>query len=313
VKSADFRHVASDNKALFVHGWLPEGKPKALLLAVHGMAEHGARYARLAGRLTAAGWAVYAPDHRGHGATAAPGELGWLTEAGGFRRVVEDLREIALAIRTAHPGLPLLLFGHSMGSILAEAYCGFYGEGLAGCALSGVVEPPAPGLLPVARGLAALGCLVKGQKSKAPLLDSMSFGSYNKAFEPVRSKFDWLSRDAAEVDKYLADPLCGFVCTDGFFRDLLSGFELVYGEGGALSRIPARLPVLVMAGEADPCGGARGFAGILAGKLRAAGLSDLSEKTYPGARHEILNETNRDEVERDLAAWLEAKASAARP
>lgn len=310
MKTLDFTHVASDKKGIRVHRWLPEGKPKALLLVAHGMAEHASRYARLAGALTTAGWAIYAPDHRGHGETAAAGELGWLAERDGFGRVVEDLHEIALAAQAEHPGLPLLLFGHSMGSVLSEAYISKYGSGLSGCALAGVVEPPAPGLLAVARLLAGAGCLFKGQKAKAPLLDSMSFGSFNKPYEPARTKFEWLSRDAAEVDKYVADPFCGFVCTDGFFRDLLAGFAIVYGKGGALSSLPASLPVLVMAGEADPCGAARGFAEVLASLLRAGGITDLTKRTYPGARHEILNETNREEVTGELLAWLESKAAA---
>jgi alpha-beta hydrolase superfamily lysophospholipase len=310
MKILDFTHLASDKKGIRVHRWLPEGKPKAILLVAHGMAEHGSRYGRLAGVLTAAGWAVYAPDHRGHGETAASGELGWFAERNGFARVVEDLHEIGLAAQAEHPGLPLFLFGHSMGSILSEAYIGKYGEGLAGCALCGLVEPPAPGLLPVARFLAGAGCLFKGQKSKAPLLNSMSFGSFNNDIVPARTKFDWLSRDAAEVDKYVADPFCGFLCTDGFFRDLLAGFGLVYGKDGALSSLPAALPLLLIAGEADPCGGARGFPDVLASLLKAGGIADLTKKTYPGARHELLNETNRDEVTRDLLAWLESKAAA---
>jgi alpha-beta hydrolase superfamily lysophospholipase len=312
MKSADFGHVASDGKEIRVHRWLPDGAPKALLLVAHGMAEHATRYGRLAEKLASAGWAVYAPDHRGHGDTAGPGELGWFAERDGFRRVVDDLHEIAEAAKAEYEGLPLFLLGHSMGSILSEAYMGLYGGNLAGCALSGVVEPPAGGLLPVARFLAAVGCLFKGQRSQAPLLDTMSFGAYNKGLEPVRTKFDWLSRDGAEVDKYVADPFCGFVCTDGFFRDLLSGFRLVYGEGGALSSLPAALPIIVMAGESDPCGGARGFPEALVGKLKAAGVVDVQKKTYPGARHEILNETNRDEVSRDLLAWLEGKAAGRR-
>ena len=240
MKTLDFVHIASDKKEIHVHRWLPDGAPKALVLVAHGMAEHAARYARLAETLTASGWAVYAPDHRGHGETAGPGELGWFAEKDGFRRVVDDLHEIALAAQAEYKGLPLFLFGHSMGSILSEAYIGTYGEGLAGCALSGVVEPPASNLLPVARFLAGVGCLFKGQKSKAPLLDSMSFGANNKAFEPARTKFDWLSRDAAEVDKYVADPFCGFVCTDGFFRDLLSGFPPHLWEGSLGPRRPPR-------------------------------------------------------------------------
>jgi len=161
--------------------------------------------------------------------------------------------------------------------------------------------------LAAARFLAWLGSLFKGKKTKSPLLDSMSFGSYNKAFGQPRTRFDWLSRDTAEVDMYVADPLCGFVSTNGLYRDFLAGFAAVYGSGGLVDSIPKGLPLLIMAGELDPCGGQRGFPQVLAARLRGNGISDLSVKTYPGARHEILNEMNRDEVTGDLSAWLESK------
>jgi alpha-beta hydrolase superfamily lysophospholipase len=315
--TVDYTHIASDEKAIRVHKWLPEGAPpRALLVVAHGMAEHGSRYARFATALAAEGWAVYAPDHRGHGETAAAGEIGWFAKRDGFRRVVLDLREIAQEAASEFQGVPLFLFGHSMGSILAEAYLGAYGASaprLAGCVLSGVVEPPAPALLRAGRLLAGLGCLVKGQKAKAPLLDTMSFGSFGEAFKPLRTKFDWLSRDEAEVDRYVADPRCGFVCTDGFFRDLLSGFAFVYGRrvaaggGGALAAVPGDLPVLILAGGADPCGGAHGFPDILASRLEAEGLSKVEKRIYKDARHELLNEINREEVTRDILAWLEAR------
>jgi len=319
MRAHDFTFTASDEKAIRVHAWLPDAAPpRGILLVAHGMAEHATRYARLATALAASGWAVYAPDHRGHGETAGPGELGWLAEKDGFRRVVLDLHEIAGTAVAECDGAPLFLFGHSLGSLLAEAYLGAYGAVpplLAGCALSGLIEPPPAGLLAIARCLAGVGCLLKGQKAKAPLLDRLSFGAMNRAFLPVKTKFDWLSRDAAEVDAYVADPLCGFVCTDGYFRDFLAGFSYVYGgplaggKAGALDAIPVGLPLLLMAGEADPCGGAKGFAEGLASRLEERGLVSVEKRTYPGARHELLNETNRDEVVRDLVAWLEARRS----
>ena len=309
MNTLEISHAASDSKKVRVHLWLPDTEPRAVLAIAHGLGEHGARYARLAQSLTAAGWAVYAPDHRGHGATAAEGELGWFAERDGFRRVVDDFHEIVLSAKAERPGLPVCVLGHSMGSIVAEYYLGLYGaaDGIAACALSGVVESPAPGLLAIARLIAGLGCSLKGSRSLAPLLDSMSFGAFNKAFEPVRTKFDWLSRDEAEVDKYVADPTCGFVSTHGLFRDMLGAFETLYGKGKLLASVPAALPLIIMAGESDPCGTAHGFHRILEAKLRAVGLKDLQVKTYPGAHHEIFNETNRDEVTRDFMAWLESK------
>ena len=312
MRQLDFTHAASDGKAVHVHRWLPDAAPRALILVAHGMAEHAARYARLAEALTAAGWVVYAPDHRGHGKTASEGELGWLADSDGVRRVAEDLHEIALAAKAAYPGLPLFLLGHSFGSVASETYLGLHAraDGLAGCALSGPPEPPSPTLKPVATLIAGLGCLFKGQMAPAKLLDSMSFSAFNDEVEAPRTKCDWLSRDPAEVDTYVADPLCGFVVSNGFYRDFLRGFEALYRDGGLLDAVPRDLPVIVMAGEKDPVGQARGFAAALTGRLRGLGLADVTLKVYPGARHEILNETNRDEVTRDLVDWLEARRAA---
>ncbi|MDA8425264.1 MAG: alpha/beta hydrolase [Treponema sp.] len=310
MKNLDFVHRASDGASIFVHRWLPDGEVRGVLAVAHGMAEHGARYERFASAATAEGWAVYLPDHRGHGRTAAGGSLGWFAERDGFRRVVEDLHEVAAAAALEHDGRPLALFGHSMGSIIAEFYAALHGKTLACCALSGVVMPPPPPLLAAARLLAGVGCIVKGSKAAAPLLNTLSFGANNKSFAPARTAFDWLSRDAAEVDAYVADPLCGFVCSDGLYRDLLGAFRELYRPSGLVSRIHPALPVLVMAGAEDPVGGSRGFAGALAERLKAAGLRGVETRIYPGARHEILNETDRERVTSELLAWLGAHLNA---
>jgi alpha-beta hydrolase superfamily lysophospholipase len=307
MKSSDFSHATSDGKAVFVRRWLPSGAPKAILLVAHGLAEHSERYGRFASVMTAAGWAVYAPDLRGHGRSAAEKELGWFAERDGFSRVRDDLHEVALAAKAENPGLPLFLLGHSMGSLIAEAYLGAYGRELAGCVLSGVLAPPPPLLLAAARLIAALGTAFKGQKARAKVLHKMSFESSNKDFQPARTPMDWLSRDAAEVDKYVADPLCGFVCSFGLYRDFLYGFSSVYGKGSAFSGLPKALPVFIVAGAEDPLGGASGFVPLLTARFKSAELTDVDSRLYPGARHEILNETNRDEAMADIRNWLESK------
>jgi len=310
MKNRDFVHRASDGMSIFVHRWLPDGEVRGVLAVAHGMAEHGARYERFASAATAEGWAVYVPDHRGHGRTAAEASLGWFAERDGFHRVVEDLREVAAAAAQEHAGRPLALFGHSMGSIIAEMYAALHGKTLACCALSGVVMPPDAPLLAVARLLAGVGCLFKGSKARAPLLDTLSFGANNKSFAPARTAFDWLSRDTAEVDAYVADPLCGFVCSDGLYRDLLGAFHELYRPAGLADRIPSALPMLLMAGAEDPVGGAKGFAGALAERLKAAGLRSVETRIYPGSRHEILNETDRERVTQELLAWLGSQLNA---
>jgi alpha-beta hydrolase superfamily lysophospholipase len=306
MKTLDFSHTASDGKVLFVHKWLPSGAPKAILLVVHGMAEHAARYERLTVAMASSGWAVYAPDHRGHGRTAAQGDLGFLGEQGGFARIRDDLHEIQLVAASENGAVPVFILGHSMGSILAESYIAAYGQELSGCVLSGVVAPMPPLLAAVGGLIAAVGSALKGKRAPAKLLHAMSFSANNKDFEPARTPVDWLSRDAAEVDKYVADPFCGFVCSLGFYGDLLSCLRSLYGKANAFAAVPKGLPIYILSGAEDPVGGANGFVPLLAGKFKAAGLENVETRLYPGARHEILNETNKDEVLKDIKDWLES-------
>jgi alpha-beta hydrolase superfamily lysophospholipase len=310
MKVSHFLNKSPDGGSVFARRWLPAGGPKAILLIAHGMAEHSARYEGLAAAMCAAGWAVYAPDHRGHGKTAtddAGERLGCLAQGVGFSRLRDDLREIAQVARAESPGVPLFLFGHSMGSLLAEAYLTAYGKELSGLVLSGVLTPPPPHLRAIATCIAAAGAAFKGRNAPANLLHKMSFESNNRDFEPARSPLDWLSRDTAEVDKYLADPFCGFVCSFGFYRALFAAFASLYGVGSSLSGAPKALPILIVAGAEDPLGGAQGFVSLLADKLKAAGYADIETRLYPGARHEVLNETNRDEVLADIRQWLESR------
>ena len=306
MKTSDFSHIASDGKAIFVRKWLPSGAPKALLLVAHGMAEHSARYERLASAMAQGGWAVYVPDHRGHGQTAQQGELGWLAEKDGFSRLRDDLHEIALVAKDECGGVPTFLLGHSMGSILAETYIVAYGQELSGCVLSGVVAPLPRPLSCIGSLIARAGGAIKGRKTASKLLHAMSFSANNKDFEPARSPVDWLSRDEAEVDKYIADPLCGFVCSFGFYRDLLGGISSLYARNSPFAGVPKDLPLFIISGAEDPVGGAKGFVPRLAAILKAAGLQKIETRLYPGARHEVLNETNKEEVLKDVKDWLDS-------
>jgi len=324
VKTSTFTHTASDGKGIFVRKWLPAGAPKGILIIAHGMAEHSERYGRFAAALTPSGWAVYVPDHRGHGQTAIlrdgiasrdpiAGELGWLAKKNGFLRIRDDLHEIAIVAQAECGPLPAFLLGHSMGSLLAETYFAAYGKELSGCLLSGVIAPTSPLFTAAGLLITAIGSAIKGQRTPSKLLHSMSFSANNKDFEPARTGVDWLSRDTAEVDKYVADPLCGFACSFGLYRDMLSAFRSIYGKASAFAGLPKGLPVYILAGAEDPIGGARGFVPILAKKLKAAGLDSVETRLYPGARHEILNETNRDEVTKDIKDWLDSNLAKARP
>ena len=296
--------TASDGTALQTHRWLPEGPPKAVVQIAHGMAEHSARYARLAEALTASGYAVYASDHRGHGATASKEDHGYFADHDGWATVVADLRAVTDLAREENPGLPVFLIGHSMGSFLTRAYVIDDSRELAGVVLSGTAGDP--GLLGKVGALVAhTEARLRGRRHVSTLLDKLTFGQYNAAFKPNRTDFDWLSRDEAEVDLYVADDLCGNTFTSGFFADLLGGLSAI-NDRRQVARVRRDLPILVVAGGDDPVGdGGKGPLAVAA-QYESVGVADVTCTIFPGARHEIFNETNRDEVTADVVAWLNA-------
>lgn len=294
-----------DGERLLVRAWLPAGEPLAVLQISHGMAEHSKRYDRFARALTAAGWAVYAGDHRGHGGTAGHLERAGIWPRNGWSVVAEDLHAIhELAVRR-HPGAPQFLLGHSMGSVLAREYAMHWSQGLSGLILSGTT--PSMGRTGVpARETARAEARLRGWDSPSRLVHALGFASYNRAFRPARTPFDWLSRDEAEVDAYVADPWCGFTCSNGFFAEIIEGQIRVHSRSH-VALVGWELPVLVVGGGADPvCGNGRAVEEVV-GEYGIAGLTDVVGKVWPGARHELLNETNRDEVTADLLDWLERR------
>ena len=301
-----FTFRTDDGLEIFTYRWLPAAETpiKAVVQIAHGMAEHAGRYARFAAALCGAGYAVYANDHRGHGRTAGdPANVGYFADADGWFKVAADLRQLTGIVRERHPGMPVFLLGHSMGSFLVRTYIIKDAAGIAGAVLSGTGGDP--GLLGkvglvVARTIGAL----KGRRSPSPLLNTMSFGGFNKKFAPARTDFDWLSRDAVEVDKYVADPYCGAIFSAGFFVELLQGLAFV-NNAVNIARVPKNLPVYLFSGAKDPVGDdTRGVAQV-ADAYRRAGLADVTVRFYEEGRHEMLNEINREEVFADITAWFD--------
>jgi alpha-beta hydrolase superfamily lysophospholipase len=313
-----------DGVRLYVRNWKPgagpEGKPRAVLHIVHGMAEHSLRYERLARRLNQAGIEVWAADQRGHGRTAADGNndpgkgglLGHCADRDGFNRVTADIDIINRAIRKERPGVPLFLMGHSWGSFVAQNYIETFGglnaSGkdrviLAGCVLSG---SRGPGGVKTALGLPFMTILAffKTSRGKSRLARAAADGPYSRPFRPNRTAFDWLSRDESEVDAYVEDPLCGNLCSAGFYRDLVRGLNRIHRQE-AIRNIRPDLPVYIFSGTADPVGEMGESPMALSAAYRIAGLKDVELVLYPEARHEALNETNRDEVTESLLSWLE--------
>lgn len=304
--ASTFTHTATDGVKLFVRRWKPESAAKALVLAAHGVGEHSGRYEGLAQALSAAGYELWMPDLRGHGKTAqSSGGYGWFAATDGFSRVVDDLKELRDRISVEYPGHPVFLLGHSMGSSIARAYISRYGDSLAGCALSGILSLP-PFLEKLGGLIVRLGRALQGGRSPGSFADRLTLGSYGKQYQPQRTSFDWLSRDTAVVDAYIADPECGFTCTWDFFRDMNQGTRELLSQS-SLARIPKGLPVYIFAGDTDPVGAATGGVDSLAADYRRAGLRRVETKLYPGGRHEMLNEINRAEVIKDLITWLDAQ------
>ncbi|WP_433588493.1 alpha/beta hydrolase [Pseudomonas koreensis] len=301
---------ASDRSRLFVNQWLPASPLKALILLAHGMAEHSARYERLTQALCAHGYGVYAPDLRGHGKTAEHGTLGHFADDDGWCKVVGDLASLNQRIGQQHPGVPIILLGHSMGSYLAQGYLLHHSASLHGAILSGSNFQPVA-LYGAARQIARFEKLRQGGKGRSALIEWLSFGSFNNKFKPVRTAFDWLSRDPVEVDRYASDPLCGFRCTNQLWIDLLGGLQQI-SKASNLAQIDAGLPLLVIGGECDPVSEGKRLTD-LANALRAAGSQNLQLKIYPQARHELFNETNRDEVIADVLTWIDQALSHRRP
>lgn len=303
----ELRLAADDSVALFVYRFLPERAPRAVIQIVHGMAEHAGRYARTAEQLVNAGFAVYAADHRGHGRTAISSqELGFFAARHGWRRLVADVQCVQEHIAAEHPGVPRFVLGHSMGSMVVRDYLCRYAaasERLAGVVLSGT-SGNASVQARLGRLVAYAERLRLGPRGKSALLDRLSTGSFNRRFEPARTTCDWLSRDALEVDKYVADRLCGFGLTVQGWIDLLDGIVRIEQQDN-LRCMRKSMPLYLLSGDRDPVGGStRGVRWLIA-RLRKLGVHDVTYRFYPDGRHEMFNETNRDEVHRDLIEWLD--------
>ncbi|MFJ3482013.1 lysophospholipase [Pseudomonas sp. NPDC090202] len=301
---------SNDHNRLYVNVWLPLGNPRAVVMLAHGMAEHSGRYARLGAALSEAGFALYAHDQRGHGRTAAHGVLGHYADHDGWNKVVGDLASLNAAITRRHPDTPVFLLGHSMGSYVAQAYLLHHGASLQGAVLSGSNLQPVS-LYRSAAVVARLERWRQGPDGRSALIDFLSFGAFNNRFKPARTRFDWLSRDPQEVDLYINDPLCGFRCTNQFWLDMLGGLQQI-SKLSNLAQIDKSLPMLIIGGECDPVSEGKRLKD-LADALSGTDHQAVELKIYPQARHEVFNETNRDEVTGDLLGWLDRALTQPRP
>ena len=291
---------------IFVYKWTPETDvtPKAVVQISHGAAEHALRYERFAHFLNQHGYIVYANDHRGHWKTAGDMSKAGIAGDGGWDAMVQDVAQLSDTITQENPGLPLIFFGHSMGSMIAQQYMQEYGDKPVAVVLSGTFGSLGEDM---EAALAGAQALVDQQGSDVPsALFGEMFAGFNQPFEPGETGLEWLSRDAAEVKLYVEDPWCGFPFTNGMVLELFKGGVEMWKPENEV-RIPNDLPVLVVSGDQDPAGGFTQAVNLLVDRYQTNGMSALTVKFYPGARHEILNETNRDEVMQDIVAWMDAQ------
>jgi alpha-beta hydrolase superfamily lysophospholipase len=282
--SSTFSLTSADGTQIAAYRWDPVGEPRAAVQLTHGMGEHALRYEHVAQALNEAGFVVYAQDHRGHGASADPEALGDLG-TGSWAGLVDDIGLLSAQIRAEHPGLPLILLGHSMGSFAVQQYLFDHSDGADGVVLTGT---------------AAIDLLEGALDLDQPI----DLSAFNAPFAPARTDYDWLSRDEAIVDAYVADPRCGFGIDTGSGKAMFTGARRG-ADPAQVAAIRSDLPLYIAVGEADPVNGGLTLLTPLADRYRAAGLADVTVRTYPDARHEILNETNRDEIIAELVGWID--------
>lgn len=303
----EFTYPSSDGAhTCWASLWLPdEGAPRAVVQIVHGVAEYVGRYDHFARFLTDHGFAVCGEDHLGHGRTGREdSKFGYFGPHDGWTLVTADVRQLRLLMGEEFPGVPYIMLGHSMGSFLTRTYLCRYPGTVDGAILSGTGQESAP-LVAFGKALAALIGRFRGMDYVSTLVNDLSLGAYNKQFRPNRTTADWICRDEALVDRYLADPYCTIIPTVGMYRDMLGGLQYI-ASPRALSQMDPSTPVYIFSGDQDPVGSNGAGVRKVYGYFQKYGARDVTLKFYPGGRHEMLNETNKDEVYADVLAWLEA-------
>lgn len=304
VSQNEFTFPSSDGKTdVFVRVWQNDGqRPRFALQIAHGMVEYVDRYADFASFICQNGGIVYGNDHLGHGHTGENAELhGFFAEKDGDKCIVEDMHQLTELIHQNHPGLPVVLLGHSMGSFLSRIYATKYSDSICAAIFMGTSGTnPFVGVL---RFLARTGIAFGRGKKPAKLITAVAFGSYNAKYKDVTSANDWLTRDKQVVAAYDADPWCTYKFTHSAFLDLSRILDEMSGPAWA-AKLDKDLPCLLNSGDMDPVGGYGEGVKEVFGHMKNAGVKDLELKLYPDARHEILNEINKQEVYEDILQWI---------
>jgi alpha-beta hydrolase superfamily lysophospholipase len=285
--------------------WQPSATPAAVVQVLHGLSEHLGRYHRFAEACRARGFAVIGHNHRGHGPHCAPDSLGHFADRDGWDKVIADALEVQRFARRGWPDRPLVLFGHSMGSYIAQCAVAHEPAAFSALALSGSTWSDRKQVR-AGRWLARLVMLISGGRHASPLLHKLGLEGFNTRFAPTRTEVDWLTRDEVEVDRNVADPLCGFPLSNRMWHDLLGGL-LEVTSMRTLRRIPADLPILITGGEEDPVGGRRGMTRLAEAYART-GHRKVTLEVWPRGRHEMLNEVEREAFTAFVLEWIAAAA-----
>ncbi len=300
MRASEHTFNSSDGVKIFYRSFLPDGNVKAVLQIFHGMAEHSARYVDFARFMTDNGIAVYVSDHRGHGKSIVNrDDYGVWPHRDEWWRIIADLKQLKDIAMEEYPNTPYFVLGHSMGSFLARTFITKYSTELSGVIISGTGTNPT-GVLRFGKFIADFACTLEGCRSKASLLDKLSFGGYNKGYN---SPYQWLSRDDSQVKKYIADDLCGGLFSNSFYRGFFKG--LIYiNKRSSGELINKNLKMLFVSGDKDPVGNCGQGVEDAVNFYRDLQIANIKLKLYPNARHEILNEINKDEVYKDLLDWI---------
>ena len=286
--------------------WLPEGTPRAVLQIAHGVSEYILRYAPFAEYLTTHGFVVVGHDHLGHGASVLPGAPRlYFGPKGSWDWVVQDMETLRQMSRERFPDIPYFLLGHSMGSFLARTYLIRHPGKMDAAVIMGTGQMSGI-ILAGGKAVSAIEGWRGGEEKSSALVNKLSFAPYNKPFAPNRTPYDWLSVNVENVDHYIADPLCGGIPSAGLFREMLGGMAYM-ARPENLKRMDLNTPILFISGGMDPVGDLGKGVQRAYESFRAAGVQDVSIQLYPGLRHEILNETERETVYADVRLWLESK------
>jgi alpha-beta hydrolase superfamily lysophospholipase len=303
----DFYYESSTGKNQ-IHARIctPDGVPRGIVQIAHGIAEHINRYEDFMRFLAENGFVAVGNDHLGHGKSIARlEEQGIFAEKDGWNYVVEDMKKLREQVKEQFPNLPYVFFGHSMGSFLTRTFLILHPDLYDAAILSGTGHQAAA-LVNGGFLAAELMTKLKGPRSSGQALNDMAFGSYCKRIENPRTPFDWLSRDSETVDKYIADPLCGFVCKTSLYRDMMGGLKFLTSQKN-INKMNKDAPIYFMSGAEDPVGDYGAGVETAYKAFCRAGLKDVMIRLYPGGRHEMLNELNRDDVMQDILNWLNEK------